>query len=233
MTTPPQAGESRVAIDELTYAISHDLRAPLRAVLGYAAALDEDYGAGLDDEGRRLLAIVSDEASRAMRMLDALLDLSTLERSAIVAEPIDMTELSRAIAIEILPLRDERVTIEVLPDAHGDPALIRAVWTHLLANAVTATDGRANARVTISGVVEGDRIVYGVSDNGIGFDMKYATKLFRPFAKLHHTDVFPGVGTGLATVARIVARHGGTVWADARANDGATFSFALPSVART
>lgn len=218
-----------VELDALAYAVSHDLRAPIRSVLGYAGALEEDYGARLDDEGRRLLAIVSREASRTLQMLDVLLALSKIARDPLARDTVDMTALARDVASDLAPGQAGRFAIATLPTIVGDRARLRVVWHHLIANAIVATSDVPEARIAITATVEAERVVYAVADNGIGFDMSYAGKLFAAFAKLHHADVFPGPGAGLASVARIVRLHGGDVAVRAGVGEGATFSFALPA----
>ena len=224
-----EAENLRAELDRLAYAISHDLRAPLRAVSGYAVAIDEDFGPTLDGDCRRQLAIVASEAERAMRMLDALLMLSRLGRQALDVETLDMMALAREAAENIAPAIEGHFTVDALPPIRGDRSLVRAVWSHLLANASIATRCRANPRIDVSARRDGDRIVYEVRDNGVGFDMAFAGKLFGTFQKLHHVDVFPGLGASLAVVERIVARHGGNVWADAALEAGANFSFSMPA----
>jgi light-regulated signal transduction histidine kinase (bacteriophytochrome) len=213
-------------IDRLTYAVSHDLRAPVRAVLGYAAALDEDYGTQLDDEGRRLLAIISREAQRTMSMIDALLELSRIGRQVAVVEPLDMMAIVQEVATElsIVAILD----MKVLPESRGDRSLIRRVWSKVLANARIATKSRSTPHISVWATEETDRVIYHVQDNGIGFDMSYPDEPFAIFRKLHHDREFPGLGNGLAAVKQIVCRHGGEVWAEGRVGEGATFSFALP-----
>jgi len=214
-------------LDRLTYAVSHDLRAPVRAVLGYTAVLDEDYGTHLDEEGRRLLAIVSREAQRTLSMIDALLELSRIGRYDAVVEPLDMMSIVHEVANElaIVPIP----CINALPEARGDRSLIRRVWLEVLANARIATRARSTPSIIVWATQEADRVAYHVKDNGIGFDMKYREKLFAIFQKLHHDRDFPGLGSGLAAVKQIVCRHGGEAWAEGRAGEGATFSFALPT----
>jgi len=216
-------------LDGLTYAVSHDLRAPIRAVVGYAAVFDEEYGVQLDDEGRRLLSIISREAKRTMAMVDALLEFSGVARQALLAEALDMTAMVREVALELAPGNVEVFTIEPLPEAHGDRALIRRVWSALIANALQATSGRPTPRIRVWATEEPGRVVYHTLDNGIGFDMKYRDQLFAVFQKLHHDRDFPGLGIGLAAVKQIVGRHDGEVWAEGRLDAGATFSFALPT----
>jgi len=229
--TPEPCEALQLELESLTYAISHDLRAPLRAVSGFVGALEEDFGARLDDEGRRLLSVVSAEAARAMAMLDALLVLSRLHRQALVEETIDMTALARDVAAEVAPGNDGWFAIDDLPPMRGDRTLMRSLWANLLRNAVTATHGCAEPQISVSAHTLSARVVYVVRDNGVGFDMRYGDKLFKPFQKLHHADTFPGLGAGLATVASIATRHAGSVSADARVADGASFSVSFPSEA--
>ena len=216
-------------LESLSYAVSHDLRAPVRAVLGYARALEEDYGAQLDDEGRRLLSIVAGEASRLGGMIDDVLALSSIGRQSLANEPVDMTSLAREVALEQSHLAARRASIAVVPGTHGDRVLLRDVWSRLFANAGTATRNRPDPILEVWATTDAERVVYHVRDNGVGFDMKYGAKLFSLFQKLHRGADFPGTGAGLAIVQRIVHRHGGTIWADARPGEGATFSFTLPS----
>jgi light-regulated signal transduction histidine kinase (bacteriophytochrome) len=218
-------------LDAFSYSVSHDLRAPVRAVFGYARSLDEEYGNRLDDEGRRLLAVVSSEAERMGQLIDGLLTISRLGRHPMAVAPVDMTSLAREAAVEQLQaagLPASVVDIGDLPGIGGDRILLREVWVQLLANAFKFSSRAEEPQVHVSAVLETERIVYHVRDHGVGFDMKYAGKLFGVFQRLHRSSEFPGAGVGLAIVSRIVHRHAGTVWADARLNGGATFSFGLP-----
>jgi signal transduction histidine kinase len=218
-------------LESFSYSVSHDLRAPVRAVLGYTRAIEEDYGSALDDEGRRLLAVVQSEASRMGDLIDDLLAFSRLGRLPIVNVLVNMTSLAQDVATEHAESPGVgRVTFDIagLPDVRGDRVLLRQVWVNLISNAVKYSGKTANPRVQVWATQEAARIVYHVRDNGVGFDMAYADKLFGVFQRLHRSDEFPGSGVGLAIVMRIVQRHGGTVWADARLGHGATFSFALP-----
>ena len=219
-------------LESFSYSVSHDLRAPVRAVLGFTRAIEEDYGSELGVEGRRLLTVVQSEASRMGDLIDDLLAFSRLGRQPILNALIDMTSLAREVAVE----HTERgggpahltVDISELPDVRGDNVLLRQVWVNLISNVVKYSSKRSGARVRVWATIEAARIVYHVRDNGVGFDMAYADKLFGVFQRLHRNDEFPGSGVGLAIVMRIVQRHGGIVWADARLGEGATFSFALP-----
>ncbi len=218
-------------LESFSYSVSHDLRAPVRAVLGYTRAIEEDYGSALGDEGRRLLTVVQSEASRMGDLIDDLLAFSRLGRQPIVNVTVNMTSLAQDVSTEQTESPGVgRVTFDIspLPDVRGDRVLLRQVWVNLISNAVKYSSKTANPRVQVWAVREAGRIVYHVRDNGVGFDMAYADKLFGVFQRLHRSDEFPGSGVGLAIVMRIVQRHGGTVWADARLGEGATFSFALP-----
>lgn len=215
-----------------SYSISHDLRAPLRAILGYSRAALEDYGPQLDDEGRRLLAVVRDEASRMGEMIDALLDISRLGSRPMQDGPIDMTALARLVADDVtLAAGKPQNVVEVagLAAAFGDEAMLRRVWVEILGNAVKYAGTQTAPHVYVSSTLDEGGATYHVRDNGVGLDMKHVDKLFGVFQKFHRSADFPGTGAGLAKVKRVVSRHGGTVWLDAHVGKGATFSFRLPA----
>jgi signal transduction histidine kinase len=214
-------------LESFSYSVSHDLRAPLRAVDGFAKILEEDYGARLDAEGRRLLGVVRSSSKHMGQLIDDLLDLSRLGRLALGKRPVDMASLAREVAQE-LPRGDAAVDIGPLPACHADPRLLRQVWANLIGNALKYSGKRAGAHVELGGREEPGESVYWVRDNGVGFDMRYVGKLFGVFQRLHGADEFPGTGVGLAIVQRIVARHGGRVWAEGRPGEGACFHFSLP-----
>lgn len=216
---------SNKELESFSYSVSHDLRAPLRAVDGYARMLEEDYGARLDDEGRRLLGVVRGASVRMGQLIDDLLAFSRLGRQEPVRRPLDMTALVREVLAE---MGAARVELAVLPAASADAALLSQVWSNLLGNAVKYSGKRADARVEVGGREAPAETVYWVRDNGVGFDMRYADKLFGVFQRLHRADEFPGTGVGLAIVQRVVARHGGRVWAESRPGEGACFYFSLP-----
>ena len=215
-------------LESFSYSVSHDLRAPLRAVDGYARMLEEDYRERLDDEGRRLLAVVRDSAARMGRLIDDLLAFSRLGRQAPAARPVDMATLAAEVADEVRGDSKAAIEIGLLPAAHADPAMLKQVWLNLIGNAVKYSAKRPGARVEIGGKEEPREIVYWVRDNGVGFDMRYAAKLYGVFQRLHRADEFPGTGVGLAIVQRIVTRHGGRVWAEGKPGEGACFHFSLP-----
>ena len=211
-------------LEAFTYSVSHDLRAPLRAVDGYARMLEEDYAERLDDEGRRLLAVVRDSSRRMGRLIDDLLGFARLGRQVPAKHSLDMTALAREVGAEV----GGPIEVAALPSTTADRALLRQVWVNLIGNAVKYSSKRPAPRVEVGGREEAGECVYWVRDNGAGFDMRYAAKLFGVFQRLHREDEFPGTGVGLAIVERIVARHGGRVWAEGRPDDGACFYFALP-----
>jgi signal transduction histidine kinase len=218
-------------LEDFTYTVSHDLRTPLRAIGGFSRILEEDYGDKLDDEARRLIGVVCENARKMGQLIDDLLTFSRLGRKPVAATRINMEALARSALAEIgAPAAAGRARIEIhpLPEAWGDPALIKQVWTHLLSNAIKFSGKREQPVIEVSGPEDGAESVYCVKDNGAGFDMQYYEKLFGVFQRLHGNDEFPGVGVGLAIVRRIVSRHGGRVWAEGKVDEGAAFYFSLP-----
>ncbi|MBC8002788.1 MAG: CHASE3 domain-containing protein [Opitutaceae bacterium] len=221
-------------LEAFSYSVSHDLRAPLRHVDGFVDMLRQHSAALLDDKGRRYLDIISDSAKQMGTLIDDLLDFSRVGRSDLKRIPVDMNRLVKEALHELEPdlrAREIKWTIGTLPAAHADRAMLKLVWTNLLSNAVKYTRPRARTEIEIgSRTVEDNRQEFFVRDNGVGFDMRYADKLFGVFQRLHRADEFEGTGIGLANVRRIVTRHGGSVRAEAVLNEGATFSFSLPVV---
>ena len=215
-----------------TYSVSHDMRAPVRAIDGFTRILIEEYSNSLDEEGRRLLAIVRQNTEKMGELIDGLLALSRLGREKIIFTDIDMNQLAASAFEEQKaaggPQRNIEFKLGPLPAAYGDKRLITQVFQNLLSNAIKFTR-RTDAPVIEVGYEKGSgEDIYFVRDNGVGFDMQHAQKLFGTFQRLHAANEFEGSGIGLATVQRIIARHGGRVWAEAKPNDGATFYFALP-----
>jgi len=218
-------------LEAFSYSVSHDLRAPLRAIDGFARILEEDYTARLDDEGRRLLGIICGEAKRMGQLIDDLLAFSRMSRQQTELAQIDMTALAQAVFDEHAaqaPGRQLRLKLQPLPPARGDRALLRQALANLISNAIKYTRSRAVADIEIGGRADGGENLYHVKDNGVGFDMKYAGKLFGVFQRLHTADEFEGNGVGLALVQRVIHRHGGRVWAEGKLNEGSTFYFTLP-----
>lgn len=218
-------------LESFSYSVSHDLRAPLRAITGFANLLWEDHKDRLDEEGQRKIGIIRGQADRMGALIDDLLAFSRLGRKSIEPVAIDMSEMARA-CFERLT-RDStgpepELRIGRLPQATADRNLIEQVWANLLANAVKFSSKIEQPIVEVGAIVEERENVYYVRDNGAGFDPRYRHKLFGVFQRLHDETEFPGTGVGLALVQRIVTRHGGRVWADGQPGEGATFHFSLP-----
>jgi PAS domain S-box-containing protein len=217
-------------LESFSYSVSHDLRAPLRSINGFSQVLLEDYADKLDEEGRDFLDRVKAASEHLARLIDDLLDLSRMTRSEMRHERVDLSALVRDFAKELERSDPERAVEFVLEDGivtEGDQRLLRVVLENLLRNAWKFTGSQPQARVEF-GLTELDGTpTYFVRDNGVGFDMAYADKLFGAFQRLHRTSEFPGTGIGLATVQRIVRRHGGSVWAEGAVGQGASFYFTL------
>jgi len=220
-------------LESFCYSVSHDLRAPLRSIDGFSLALLEDYGSRFDSEGKRLLDIVHSEAQRMGRLIDDLLNLSRMSRTSMTRTRVDLSALATAcVATQraAAPSRDVKVTIAPNMTAYGDDGLLHIVLENLVSNAWKFTRNRPDAHVEIGESDEHDGRSFYVRDNGAGFDMRYASKLFEPFQRLHPSADYEGNGVGLATVNRIISRHGGKVWAEGRPGEGAVFWWTLPGV---
>jgi len=231
-TRTAQLEDANKELEAFSYSVSHDLRVPLRAIDGFARILEEEYTTRLDGEGRRLLGVVCGETKRMGHLIDDLLAFSKMSRQPAESAPIDVTALARAVFAECAaqaPGRQLEFKVQPLPPARGDRAMLRQVLQNLCSNAIKYTRPRAVAQIEIGGRPEGEKNLYYVKDNGVGFDMKYAGKLFGVFQRLHAEDMFEGTGVGLALVQRVIHRHGGRVWAEAKLNEGATFYFTLPN----
>lgn len=217
-------------LEAFSYSISHDLRAPLRGIDGFAHILLQDYSAALDDSGRHYLERVRDGAQRMGQLIDDLLTFSRLNRHALNKRTIALDALFRAVLEDLLeaqPGRQVEFVMADLPPCWGDPALLRQVCLNLLENALKFTRERDTARIEVGYLQAQDVPTYYVKDNGVGFDMRYSDKLFSVFQRFHRVEEYEGTGVGLATVHRIIDRHGGRIWADAAVNEGATFFFTL------
>lgn len=220
-------------LEAFSYSVAHDLRAPLRSIDGFSQALLEDYGHQLDEVGQDYLRRVRAASQRMAELIDDLLQLSRITRQPLRVEEVDLSALALQLAGELQQQHPERaVEVRVQPGvvARGDPKLLAVALQNLLGNAWKFTAPRPHAVVEFGVVQAEDGPACFVRDNGVGFDMKYADKLFAPFQRLHKPSEFPGTGIGLATVQRVVARHGGRVWAEAEADRGATFYFTLPGL---
>lgn len=219
-------------LEAFTYSVSHDLRAPLRAVDGFSRMMLEDYAAQLDAEGQRKLNVIRSESQRMGRLIDDLLAFSKLGRQPIEPVEIDMHAMARSVFDELAaadPTRSLRLELHPLPPARGSEALVRQVWVNLIGNAVKFTRQRDPGVIEIGArTEENGGTIYSVKDNGAGFEMRHAGKLFGVFQRLHRQEDFPGTGVGLALVQRIVHRHTGRIWAESEIDRGAVFYFTLP-----
>lgn len=219
-------------LEAFSYSVSHDLRAPLRAVDGFSQAVMEDFGPLLPEEGRRQLETIRYAAQRMGALIDNLLTFSRLSRQPLAKRPVDTGAMIRSVLEELgapWPERQVQVRVSPLPVSQGDPALLKQVWLNLVANALKYTSKRDQAVIEIGAELRAEGMVFIIRDNGTGFDMKYAGKLFGVFQRLHRMEDYEGTGVGLATVQRIIYRHGGRIWAEAALDAGATFYFTLGS----
>jgi signal transduction histidine kinase len=218
-------------MEAFSYSVSHDLRAPLRAIDGFTQILVEDYGGKLDDEGNRIAGIIRASAVQMGKLIDDLLSFSRLGRAEVKKSAIAMGALADGVykALKALaPERDIEFVMDAVPDINGDVDMIRQVWTNLFSNAIKFTSKKEKAKIEVGSTSDGNNVTYFVKDNGAGFDMKYIGKLFGVFQRLHSVEDFEGTGVGLANVKRIIERHGGKVWAEGKVGEGATFYFVLP-----
>lgn len=217
-------------LEAFAYAVSHDLRAPLRSMSGFSQILQETAPAGLDEKSRHYLQRIQDASLRMSGLIEDLLNLSRIGRSELTARPISLSQIAGEAAAsmrERYPAREVHLEIAPGMDVNADPRLLRIALENLLGNAWKYTARTSQAQVNVGTQASEHGPVYFVRDNGIGFDMKYADKLFVPFQRLHPETEFPGSGIGLVTIQRIIARHGGRIWADAKPDEGATFYFTL------
>ena len=218
-------------LEAFAYSVSHDLRAPLRAIDGFSRKVVANYSEKLGDEGCRQLQVVRDNAQKMGALIDDLLAFSGIGRRDIALQLLDMDQMVHGVVDDLRasePHRAIEFTFSPLPRVRGDSSMLRQVWVNLLTNAVKFTRLRPLAHIEISGHVEGRDAVYRVKDDGAGFDMRYAEKLFGVFLRLHRQDEFEGTGVGLAIAQRILHRHNGRIWGEGKPDEGATFSFSMP-----
>jgi PAS domain S-box-containing protein len=218
-------------LEAFSYSVSHDLRAPLRAVDGFTRALAEDYGKTLDREGQRLCSVIRRNTQRMNELIDGLLALSRFSRTEMEFHPTDMESLARSAFQDLTTPEIRKRTdfrLEPLPDVTGDPVLLRQVWTNLLSNAIKFSANRDRSRIDVKCRRTPEEDVFSVRDNGAGFDMQRAERLFGAFQRLHDSADFEGTGVGLPIVQRVIHRHGGRVWAEGEVEKGAVFYFTIP-----
>jgi light-regulated signal transduction histidine kinase (bacteriophytochrome) len=218
-------------LQSFAYSVSHDLRAPLRAVDGFSKFLMEDYGTKLDPEGKRLLGLIRGNTQKMDQLITDLLALSRVTRGEHNLAFIDMKKMAASMFNEAASadiLETLSVVVDDLPEAYADSTYIKQVWINLISNAIKFSSGKKKPEIKIGGYTEKPFNVYFVKDNGAGFNQEYAHKLFGVFQRLHNSDEFEGTGVGLAIVQRIIHRHGGKVWAEGKENCGASFYFSIP-----
>ncbi|MGB6308394.1 MAG: response regulator [Steroidobacteraceae bacterium] len=218
-------------LESFAYSVSHDLRAPLRTMDSFAKILEEDFAEKLGEEARRIIGIIRSGSRTMDQLIVGLLEFSRAGSGQLAFGRVDMTALARAAAAEARAMYarpEPHIDIAELPIAAGDPTVLRQVWSNLIGNALKYSAKRPEPRIGISGQIGQREAIYRVQDNGAGFDMRHAGKLFGVFQRLHRADEFSGTGVGLAIVQRIIVRHGGRIWAEGAPDAGACFQFALP-----
>jgi light-regulated signal transduction histidine kinase (bacteriophytochrome) len=217
-------------LESFTYSVSHDLRAPLRHISGFSRILSEEFGALLPDEAQRHLRRIDDGARRMGLLVDGLLGLARLGRQALSVQPTALESMVRDVVNMLTPETEQQKVewkIDSLPVIECDSVLVRQVFQNLIANAMKYSRPSSQAVIEIGQMEKDGETVFFVRDNGVGFNMKYADKLFGVFQRLHRPEEFEGTGVGLATVHRIIQKHGGRIWANAEPNKGAIFYFTL------
>lgn len=222
-------------LEAFSYSVSHDLRAPLRRVDGFCQMFMEEFGATVPPEGRRILDNVRAGATHMGELIDALLRFARYSRQSLQTRPVQTVELVRKVVDnfnEQLQGRSVELRVGELPDCVADGALLEQVFTNLISNALKFTAGRSETRIEVGSYQQDEEQVYFVKDNGVGFDMRYAERLFGVFQRLHSHSEFEGTGIGLSIVHRIIRRHGGRIWAESQLQQGATFFFSLPTRAK-
>ena len=228
-----EAAKINSELESFTYSVSHDLRAPLRSINGYAQILKEDYSNKIDEEGNRTIDIISKNAKRMGQLIDDLLGFARLGRQELRKSKINMDDLVKSVLEELLDQQKGReviLDIRPLKASLGDTNMIRQVWVNLLSNALKYSQKKEVSKIEVNcqEQVESDEIIYSVRDNGAGFDMQYGHKLFGVFHRLHKTEDFEGTGVGLALSKKIIDRHQGRIWAEAKVSEGAVFYFSMP-----
>jgi light-regulated signal transduction histidine kinase (bacteriophytochrome) len=231
-----RAAELEVAINELesfSYSVSHDLRAPLRAINGFTQVLLEDFIEQIDEEAKDILNEIISNSKKMGQLIDNLLDFSRVGKQFISSAMVDVPSLVETVITELRQLNpNSSVEIKTNPLHHiqGDRHMLKQVFDNLLSNAIKYSGKKENAQIEIGSYEQGDAVVYYVKDNGAGFDMKYYDKLYGVFQRLHSSNEFDGTGVGLAIVQKIINKHGGVTWAEGKVNEGATFYFSLPKL---
>ncbi|MGH2647976.1 MAG: sensor histidine kinase, partial [Ginsengibacter sp.] len=224
-----QLKKSNEELEAFSYSVSHDLRAPLRGIIGFANILEEDYTSKLDDEAKRITAIIKKNTSKMGQLIDDLLAFSRMGRQELIKTTVDINKMVGDI-IGDYSLNNEKTKwiVHSLPDAIADINTLQQVWVNLISNSIKYSRNVENPKIEIGSIQENQSITFFVKDNGVGFNEKYKSKLFKVFQRLHTNEEFEGTGIGLAIVEKIVSKHSGRVWAESELNKGATFYFLLP-----
>ncbi|HTJ53061.1 MAG TPA: response regulator [Cyclobacteriaceae bacterium] len=219
-------------LESFSYSVSHDLRAPLRAIIGYSKMIEEDFGEIVGADGKRLVSVVQSNANKMNKLIDGLLQFSKSGKMEVSKSEIDMDGLVQHVIHDICDSTQHpvKITVNQLYPAKADNMLITQVWMNLISNAIKYSSAKENPQIEIGSTKDDHSLIFFVKDNGAGFSMDYADKLFGVFQRLHSAEEFEGTGVGLAIVQRIINRHGGRVWAEAQVNKGATFYFSLPVI---
>jgi PAS domain S-box-containing protein len=220
-------------LESFSYSVSHDLRAPIRAINGYTQILIEDHIGAIDDDGKNVLQAIIKNSNKMGILIDDLLAFSKLGRKQVASVNINMATLLSTVINDMMVEKGENTPIFEIDDlapAHGDPSLIKQVWVNLISNAIKYSKYKSETRIKITSTSKDDKIIYSIKDWGAGFDMEYYDKLFGVFQRLHSQDEFLGTGIGLAIVQKIINRHYGTVWAESKLDGGAKFYFSLPDI---
>lgn len=216
--------------EAFAYSVSHDLKAPLRAINGFTDILVKKYGDKIDDQGKELIGVIIANAKKMGQLIEDLLQFSRIGRKDLEVGECSMEEVVQKVITEAKNLNSGRkieVTVEQLPPAKGDKNLLERVWESLISNAIKYSREKPETKITIGGSKADNEVIYFIKDNGAGFDMKYKDNLFKAFQRLHGSE-FEGTGLGLANISRIITKHGGRVWAEGKVDEGATFYFSLP-----
>ncbi|GHN00788.1 hybrid sensor histidine kinase/response regulator [Cytophagales bacterium WSM2-2] len=217
-------------LESFSYSVSHDLRVPLRSVVGYSKILEEDFAGDMDDRCRKTLGVIKQNALKMNELIESLLEFLRLGKRELVKSEINTEDLLTRVVSEMkMSLQHKAdVRLNCLPDIYADTIMITQAWVNLISNAIKYSSKAEDPRVEIGADHLNNEVVFYVKDNGVGFDMEYSDKLFRVFQRLHKQEEFQGTGIGLSLVRRIINRHGGRIWADAKVGRGATFYFSLP-----
>lgn len=226
--------KSNAELEAFTYSVSHDLRAPLRGIIGFTTILEEDYASKLDDEARRITGIIKNNTEKMGHLIDDLLAFSRMGKQELMKTQLMTDKMVEEIIAELSILNRLETpgrinwNVSPLPPIFADRNTLRQVWINLLSNAIKYSSTRPQAIISVDSYRENNFTIFRIKDNGVGFDAQYSSKLFKVFQRLHSPEEFEGTGVGLALVEKVISRHGGRVWAEGRVNEGATFYFSLP-----